>query len=186
MINASYIPLRYARALNEYAKQHSAQDSIYDQCKKALIEFRGFMALKQLLGNPLLKIDERYAILSAVFGHQTGPVLSRFLHFLTENKREDYIQEIIVRFVRMYREEHRILNAVLITASEADIKTEKLILEMVTKRTGSTVELEKKIDPELIGGFVLELDNLRWDASLSGELKKISGKLTELNRKQSM
>ena len=78
------------------------------------------------------------------------------------------------------------MNAVLITASEADIKTEKLILEMVTKRTGSTVELEKKIDPELIGGFVLELDNLRWDASLSGELKKISGKLTELNRKQSM
>jgi F-type H+-transporting ATPase subunit delta len=46
--------------------------------------------------------------------------------------------------------------------------------------------MEKRIDPELIGGFVLELDNLRWDASLSGELKKISGKLTELNRRQSM
>ena len=67
-----------------------------------------------------------------------------------------------------------------------DAETEKRILEMIRRKTASSVEMEKRIDPELIGGFVLELDNLRWDASLSGELKKISGKLTELNRRQSM
>jgi F0F1-type ATP synthase delta subunit len=39
MINASYIPLRYARALNEYAKQNSVQEAVYVQCKKALSKF---------------------------------------------------------------------------------------------------------------------------------------------------
>lgn len=186
MINASYIPLRYARALNEYAKQNSVQEAVYVQCKKALSKFAGFAALRQLLGNPLLKRDERYAVLASVFGGKPDPVLSRFLYFLTENKRESYIQEIIVRFIRLYREENHILSAILITASETDAETEKRILEMIRRKTASSVEMEKRIDPELIGVFVLELDNLRWDASLSGELKKISGKLTELNRRQSM
>lgn len=101
MINASYIPLRYARALNEYAKQNSVQEAVYVQCKKALSKFAGFAALRQLLGNPLLKRDERYAVLASVFGGKPDPVLSRFLYFLTENKRESYIQEIIVRFIRL-------------------------------------------------------------------------------------
>ena len=76
MINASYIPLRYARALNEYAKQNSVQEAVYVQCKKALSKFAGFAALRHQHGKCIGKVYGMKSAHGAGFGMG---IVNRFL-----------------------------------------------------------------------------------------------------------
>jgi len=54
---------------------------------------------------------------------------------------------------------------------------------MVENTTGGTIEMEKVIDPEIIGGFMFEVDFVRWDASISGQLRRIKKEYIEKNNK---
>jgi F-type H+-transporting ATPase subunit delta len=61
--------------------------------------------------------------------------------------------------------------------------TEKRLMSMVENTTGGTVEMEKIIDPEILGGFLFEVDFVRWDASVSGQLRRIRQEYIEKNKK---
>jgi F-type H+-transporting ATPase subunit delta len=67
----------------------------------------------------------------------------------------------------------------LTTAIEIDATIEDHLMAMIEKQTHGTLELEKNVDSEILGGFMIEVDNLRWDATLKNELRSIKNKLIE-------
>ena len=102
---------------------------------------------------------------------------------LLKNKREAQIQNIMLKYIDFYREQKNIRYGKLTTAVEVDQAAENRLMKLVADRFGGTLELEKVVDPEILGGFKLEVDNMRWDASIAGQLQNIRNEYIERNRK---
>lgn len=91
----------------------------------------------------------------------------------------DFLIPAAMKFTDLYRKKNNIHIARLITATEPDGKTEKKLVSMIETKTGGSVELEKETNPDIIGGFIIEVDNLQWDASVARRLKEMKDKYTK-------
>jgi len=91
--------------------------------------------------------------------------------------RESYYQGIMLKFIDLYREKNNIYLGSLITASNIDALTEKKLTAVIESRRNGKLEIKKSIQSDLIGGFILEVDNTRWDASIKRQLQTIKNEL---------
>jgi len=92
-----------------------------------------------------------------------------------QKNRESYLPEICSAFIKTYKEQKGIKTVHLTTASPATAEVKQSILDQVKKSGGYTqVELQEKVDPALIGGFVLQVDDKLIDASVAYDLKAIA------------
>ena len=89
----------------------------------------------------------------------------------------------MLKFIDLYRKHKNIRYGKLTTASEVDKATEERLISLVTDKVGGTLELEKVVDSAILGGFMLEVEDVRWDASLSGQLTRIRNEYIERNRR---
>ncbi|WP_308269909.1 F0F1 ATP synthase subunit delta, partial [Prevotella sp.] len=88
------------------------------------------------------------------------------------------MQFIANSFVTLYRKHNNLISAKLTTACPIDSNTEKKMRQLVEGRTNGTVEFQTEVNPNIIGGFVLEYDTYRMDASVKRQLNTI---LSQLN-----
>ena len=102
-----------------------------------------------------------------------------FLLLIATNKREVHIPGICRNFLGLTRKDQNIKLAVLTTASEVNSETIKKIEELLGKELNATIELSSNVNPEIVGGLILKLDDKQYDASVATQLKKIKQKLLE-------
>ena len=100
------------------------------------------------------------------------------LTLILRNERQEHLLYIALRFVELYREKFHIQYGKLITAVEMDKERAQLLTSRIEKIVGGELEVESVVDPAIIGGFVLNLDGFRWDASISGELTRIKSRFS--------
>ena len=93
--------------------------------------------------------------------------------------RESTLQFMAASYITLYRKQKNIIRGKLITATAVDASTEDKMRKMVEQRTKGTVEFKTEVNPELIGGFILEYDTYRMDASVKTKLNNI---LTQLKK----
>jgi F-type H+-transporting ATPase subunit delta len=79
----------------------------------------------------------------------------------------------MLKYIDFYRDRLNIYSGKLITATAIDAKLEKKLISVIENRKEGTLELHKEVNPDLIGGFILEVDNTRWDASIKRQLQAI-------------
>lgn len=91
--------------------------------------------------------------------------------------RERALQFMAASYVTLYRKLKNLIRGRLITATAVSPAIEKKMREMVESKTRGTVEFNTEVDPDIIGGFILEYDTYRMDASVKTMLRKV---LTEL------
>jgi len=168
------ISVRYARTLLQYANEQHCETAVYEgltrltnSIGKALNQFN------EVLSNPLVSDEKKYELLLTAIGDPVHPCLNEFLKFLTEKKRENKIFTIALKYQEMYRLEKNLLKANVTTASELDDDTLEKIRQFVENNFHSSAEMYVKVDPSLIGGFILDIENDRMDASIAGRLKSI-------------
>jgi F-type H+-transporting ATPase subunit delta len=99
------------------------------------------------------------------------------IDLILKNKREEMIRNIALRFIELYRERYHIQYGKLVTAVPIDPEREKHFISHIQKIVGGKLEVDPVVDPDIIGGFILNLGDNRWDASISGELTRIRSKL---------
>jgi F-type H+-transporting ATPase subunit delta len=87
--------------------------------------------------------------------------------------RENVMQFIANSYVTLYRQQKKIIRGKLITATAVTAATEQKMRKMVESKTNGTVEFETEVDPDIIGGFILEYDTYRMDASVKSQLSNI-------------
>ena len=80
-------------------------------------------------------------------------------------------------YITLYRKHKNITRGKLITASAVSQNTVDKMKQMVEDKTQGSVEFNTKIDNELIGGFILEYDDYRMDASVKSKLRGILSEL---------
>jgi F-type H+-transporting ATPase subunit delta len=132
--------------------------------------------LRELLRNPQVDPRARAAALQDVLG-DADELLRNFLRLLSEKGRTGQIEEIHRELERLAAAEERRLEVELTTAHLLSDEDERRIVAQIEHASGRTVEATRKVDPDLIGGVVLQAGSLRVDASVRGRLERLRHEL---------
>jgi len=182
-MNTGLIPVRYATALLDFANANVLQDQVYTEAKAVTKSYFQFSELRTVLDNPVLAKKEKRKIIILAAGGNVSKPFEKFLDLLLENNRENHLHSIALKYIDLFRKQKNIHFGRLTTASPINAATEKRLMTMIENTTGGTIEMEKLIDPEILGGFMFEVDFVRWDASISGQLRRIKKEYIEKNNK---
>lgn len=182
-MNTGLIPVRYATALLDFANASNEQDRVYTEAKAITQSYFQFSELRTVLDNPVLANAEKRKIVILAAGGKVSKSFERFLDLVLENNREKFLHEIALKLIDLYRKQKNIHYGKLTTATAVNAATEKKLMSLVAETTGGTIEMDKIVDPEILGGFLFEVDFVRWDASVSGQLRRIRKEYIEKNNK---
>lgn len=181
-MNQSKIVVRYSKALFILSQEKNILDAI---SKDMLLIYRTCNSVSEfmtMIESPVAKPSQKKETLNAIFKSSVNELTMKFLDLLVINKREAYIRDIARYFIDLYRTDQGIKSAVLTTASEIDEETRNKVSELI-KRSFNTkeVELDTNVNKDLIGGFILKVDDKQFDASISSHLKEVKRKLIDFS-----
>jgi F-type H+-transporting ATPase subunit delta len=132
--------------------------------------------LRGVLRNPQVESGVKAQIVADVVG-DANVLLRNFLQLVAEKDRIGEIEEIARELDRLVAAEERRLNVELTTAIELSDDEARGIVQQIEKATGRRVEATRRVDPDLIGGLVLQADTLRVDSSVRGRIERLRHEL---------
>ena len=175
-MNDSKISVRYAKALFESAKEKDVLDKVREDMedvqKICLIpEFQ------YLIETPVMKESQKRDVLDTILGKSLHPLTISLLNMVFSNGRELFIQAIARNFIDLYKKNKGIKSATFISAAPVSEAMHAKVKKIIQKVVNSPVELKVEDNEELIGGFVIRIDNQQYDASVANSLKEVKKEL---------
>ena len=163
---------RYAKSIIDLSIERNQLEVVYADMKYLQAVCKASAEFRNLLASPIIKADKKEVIIRAVTAVNVSELTNAFTKLLTTKGREGDLFEITNSFIAQYNEMKGIHTVKLTTAVAISEELKQSIqLKANTANTTGTVELETKVNPDLIGGFVLEFDNKLVDASIQRDLK---------------
>ena len=164
---------RYAKALFDYAGENQQIDAVKDDLTQIIQVLKENQELQIVLNSPVIVPSKKYAIFAQVFANALSETTFNFLGVIIKKKREPAIATICEEYIKLYNQAHNIKVATLTTAqpiSEALLEKIKGLLE---EKTQATVQIKQLVDPQIIGGFLIKLDDNFIDASVLSKINKL-------------
>lgn len=182
-MNQGVISTRYAKALLKYVGEIPDGDVLCCQVMTLAKALDELLQLRALIESPAgVDAEEKLHLLKSSLGGEMHPSLERFVCLVLQNGRAKLFRQIFHNFTGMYFRSKGILRAKLASTVPSE-KLEKALTSMVKEKTGCEVVIDSSVDPELIGGFVFTVDDIRFDASVAGQLDTIRRQFTEKNKR---
>ena len=171
------ISVRYARALLKSATDAKIEADVYKEMQTMAKTYAEVPQLRQTIDNPMLSKDTKQQLLLTAVGTEPSPLVKTFISLVLREDRENVMQFIANSYVTLYRQQKNVIRGRLITAAAVSPATEQRMRQMVESKTNGTVEFETEVNPDIIGGFILEYDTYRMDASVKSKLNSILNSL---------
>ena len=169
----------YAEALMSLAQSQNLVEQFGDNVAALLNLLQGSPELQQFLGNPIYKAEDKKAVLRQLAGEQVHPYMMNFLLILVDRRRILFLEGICQKFQDILRKLNQTELAEVTSAVALSESQQQTIREKVMAMTSAReVELNNKIDPELIGGVIIKVGSQVIDASLRGQLRRIGIQLS--------
>lgn len=170
---------RYARALFSIATESSSIPAMRGELAKIAALFEDHAELKQALFRPLHPVAERRAVLRGVCDRvNSSATLRNFLTFLVDQRRIVDYDAIRSEFGRLADEAAGLVRAEVIAASALDERQVERLRNALATQTGRQIELEVRVDPDLIGGAIAMVGGRVFDGSLRTQLTQLRNTLT--------
>jgi F-type H+-transporting ATPase subunit delta len=166
----------YASALFEAARERGRLEPVRDELQQVVAAEAEVPELRELLRNPQLDPRARASALEDVLSGGEE-LLRNFLLVLADKGRTGSLEEIAREFERLIAEHEGIVHAELTTAVELSDEEAQTLLRQIEQASGRKVEATRSVDPELIGGIVLQVGSHRLDASVRGRLERLRREL---------
>ena len=171
------ISVRYARALLKASNQEKQSEQVYADMQTLAAEYLNVPELSVTIANPMLSKEQKESLLITATGSSKCELTRRFVGLVLKEGRESIMQFIANSFITLYRKQNNLIRAKLSTAAALSPDTEARLRKLVESKTSGKVEFNTSVDKELIGGFVLEYDTYRLDASVKRQLSTILSQL---------
>lgn len=166
---------RYAKSLLDLAVEKSQLEKIYSDMLYLQQITRQSREFVSLLRSPVVKADVKMKALNAVTAGKISDTTASFINLMTSKAREAVLPEIITSFIQQYKDSKGIKTVKLTTAMQVSDALKSEIIAQVKKTPGfDNIELQEIVDPNIIGGFVLQTGDQLIDASVAYDLKQIS------------
>ncbi len=167
----------YARSLFEVAQEHDQLDEIREQLGEFADAVSGSRDLQVFFFSPYFSSKEKKDGIRRVVEGADERFLS-FLELLAEKHRMPVVFRIRETFDDMWADANRLLEASVTSAVELDEKIVKQIGEQIEKQTGRRVELTSRVDPDVLGGLVIQVGNTIMDATIRSRLERLRKQVT--------
>lgn len=171
------ISVRYARALLKSATELKVEDKVYAEMQVLSQNFLDVPELRTTIDNPMLSRDKKQMLLETACGIKVCDLTRKFIGLVLKEDREKILQFMAASYITLYRKQKNIIRGKLTTAATVSANTEKKMQQMVEGMTHGVVEFNTEVDPDIIGGFILEYDTYRMDASVKTKLHNILSEL---------
>ena len=165
---------RYAKAILSLAVERNEAAAVNEDMKNVMVTISKSKDLQNFLTSPLINSTKRKSGLKEVF-KSSNALTQGLFDLLVENNRSEILQDVAMSYVVLFEEMNKREIATVTTAVEITSELEKKVLAKAKELAGKEITLQKKIDPSIIGGFVLRVGDKEINASVQnkfGELKR--------------
>ena len=128
---------------------------------------------------PTLQPSQKIRICESIFSGKLSEISLSLISLVIKNKRETYLPGISRYFRDLYRRKKGVRTATLVTAQAIDEAAMDGIRKLIKKAYDAEVELTASVDGDVIGGFVLTIEDMRYDASVANNLRKLKKQLLQ-------
>jgi F-type H+-transporting ATPase subunit delta len=171
---------RYAEALFKSVRDEEKQQVLYENAAMIIDLCRENESLLLFLQNPVISRKKKHSSISTIFRDILIPEMMTFIRLVIEHKREVLLHAFLQEYVHLYKQSKNLLEAEVETAYSVDNKIYKGLQELLSHVSAySSIELKKRINPELIGGFLFRYQDKLYDASVSKRLRQLKKHLTQ-------
>ncbi|MFK8182869.1 MAG: ATP synthase F1 subunit delta [Phormidesmis sp.] len=170
----SEVAAPYAQALLSIAQSKDAIDDINSNATDFLSLLKESSELADFLANPVTSKDVKKGVLQKVLADGVNPQMKNFILLLVDKGRIYLAEPILKEFQSRVRDIKQTVLAEVISAVELSDEQKETVRQKVQGMTeAQSVELETRIDPDLIGGVIIQIGSQVLDASIRGQLRRI-------------
>ena len=175
-MNDSKISVRYSRAIFQSALEKKLLDKVF-QDMIFISEICKNKEIKEFLHSPIIIPSKKEAIFHKMLEGNVENITLSLIDLVVKNGRESFLPAITRNFIHETKEYKGITESLLTTAVSVDNKLKKQITDLISDVFKTKAELKEIINPEIIGGFILQIDDNYIDASIRNKLRKIKKEL---------
>ena len=176
-MNESLITVRYVKAFYQLAEEVKIQDKVRNDIEFILNCINQSPEFQIFIDTPLLKVSEKLEFIDKLFHKQVDDLTLQFLSLLMRNKREMFLKSICHYYLHYYKKIIGLKEATIVTAIPLKPEHRKEIFEFITRKLKLKLELSEKVNTDIIGGFILQIEDQQINASLQHQLNKIKREL---------
>lgn len=175
------IAARYAKSLMELAIEKELLEQVnYDMRTLHSVTAENH-ALVNVLDSPIIKSDKKAGIMSSIFGNSFNKLTMMFIEQVVKKRREHFLPMIAEEFARQYNQRNGIQTATVTSATPLSEGMMASVKEFIEKETNTRVELKTTVNPGIIGGLVIRIEDSLYDSSIAKKLNQLRKELIHQN-----
>jgi len=167
------VAARYAKSLIDLAQEQKLVEVIKDDMELFLHTLKANPQLKAVLANPIVSHSKKVKILDEIFGGKVNNVTISFFKLMVNKSRGEVLYTTAHEYINLYDFKNHIVKATVVSATALSAENKKALIADIEAATKGSIKLEAKVDPSLIGGFVLTVGDRQVDTSIASDLKKL-------------
>lgn len=169
--------IRYAKAILSLASEQNKADAVNNDMKLIATSIVENSDLSNMLQSPVVRSSVKKTVLMEVFNN-TNALTGSLIDTLIANKRISLLESVAVNFNRLYDELQGTQVAKVTTAVPLTDDLKVKVLAKVKELTGKQVEVKNIIDESILGGFILRVGDIQYNASIANKLNKLKREFT--------
>ncbi|REE00508.1 ATP synthase F1 subunit delta [Marinoscillum furvescens] len=172
-MSISRIAVRYATPLLELAEERKVTDAVKEDMASFSTLCESSHDFLLMLKSPIIQNLQKSEILKKIFDGKVNELTATFLDIVTKKNRAKFLPEIAKAFISLYNKKMGYQEAQVTTAVALDAELKAAFEKLVTEITGKKPLLTEKVNPELVGGYTLQLGDQQIDESVRGQLRDL-------------
>ncbi|MEM9894864.1 MAG: ATP synthase F1 subunit delta [Bacteroidota bacterium] len=178
-MSSGRVAIRYAKSILEIAQEKGILEKVFDDMSQFSALCKENRDLALMLKSPIIPHRKKASILSQIFkGKMQGMTLDAF-DIIAKKNRENLLEEIADAFIDMYNDLKGIVSVSVITSFKLDKSLRTGFEKLSAKVSGKQPILTEVVDPSILGGFVLKMQDTQIDQSVSGQLNELKLKFSK-------
>lgn len=170
-MSGSRAAVRYAKAILSFALEQNKEVEVNNDMLLIATTVDESKDLQLLLSSPIIKSELKKSAINEVFASKITGLTSGLINLLIDNKRLPIINDVAKKYTLLYDKLKGIEVAKVTTAIPLTEALNKQVLSKVKEITGKEATIENIIDPDIIGGFILRIGDVQYDASIANKLQ---------------
>ena len=165
--------LRYAKAILNLAKDSNDESAVHEDMQLIAATIEGSKELSVVLESPVIKVADKMNVLKATFSSKINNITLGLFNLLQENKRIAMLEAIAKQYSIIYDFDKNTQVAKVTTAVPISSEIEAQVLAKIVALTGDKANLVNEVNPSILGGFILRVGDVQYDASISNHLSEL-------------
>ena len=178
-MSAGRIAVRYATPILELAEEKKILDNVKEDMDAFLAVCEENKDFALMLKSPIISHLKKAEILKKIFTGKVNELTLQAFDIVTRKNRESLLEKIAEEFLHLYNVKKGLEEVSVTTSIELDADMRKAFEKLAKEISGKEPLLKEKVDPEIVGGYILKMGDRQLDDSVSGQLKDIKLKFSK-------